>query len=263
MGRREAPLSVWDRRLRRAGELAALWPFAREVLGFFRALTEFQRDLGARFPAPLPADAGFLAPFLPSLFDLVERQGPAELAARARVWRGRPREEWERALRSFWRGEEGEPAEQFFPKAVLQPFARELGERWRREESASRAGVPAGACPFCGHPPALSVLREDQEAAAVGRSLFCSLCSLEWSFARVLCAGCREERPEKLPRYAAEEIPWVRVEACDTCRRYLKAVDLTKGPDAEPVVDDLASVPLDVLAREQGYAKLAPNLAGI
>jgi hypothetical protein len=32
--------------------------------------------------------------------------------------------------------------------------------------------------------------------------------------------------------------------------------------DAEPVVDELASTPLDVIAREHGYTKIAPNLAG-
>ena len=66
-----------------------------------------------------------------------------------------------------------------------------------------------------------------------------------------------------MPRYTAQEIPWVRVEACDSCMKYLKAVDLTKNPDAEPIVDELASTPLDIIARERGYTKLVPNLAGV
>ena len=76
-------------------------------------------------------------------------------------------------------------------------------------------------------------------------------------------SGLREEKPEKLPRYTAQEIPWMRVEACDSCGKYLKSVDLTLNWDAEPVVDELASTPLDVIAHEHGYAKIAPNLAGI
>jgi FdhE protein len=79
----------------------------------------------------------------------------------------------------------------------------------------------------------------------------------------VVCPRCREERPEKLPRYTAQEIPWMRVEACDTCRTYLKSADLTVNAHVEPVVDELASVPLDVIAREAGYSKLAANLAGV
>jgi FdhE protein len=111
--------------------------------------------------------------------------------------------------------------------------------------------------------PLASVLREDKQADTVRRSLLCSLCGAEWGFPRVLCPACREERPDKLPRYTAQEIPWMRVEACDTCGKYLKSVDLTQNWEAEPLVDELASTPLDVIAREHGYTKIAPNLAGI
>ena len=124
-------------------------------------------------------------------------------------------------------------------------------------------GAGKASCPYCGGAALVGLLREDRSAGARRRTLQCSLCSREWDCARVLCPACGEERPEKLPRYEAEEIPWLRVEACDSCRKYLKAVDFTKGPEAEPVVDELASTPLDVVARELRYAKLAPNLAGL
>ena len=32
---------VWERRLRRAAQLETEWPFARDILRFFRTLTEF------------------------------------------------------------------------------------------------------------------------------------------------------------------------------------------------------------------------------
>jgi FdhE protein len=50
------------------------------------------------------------------------------------------------------------------------------------------------------------------------------------------------------------------VEACDSCRHYLKAIDLTLDGLAVPEVDELASVALDLWAAENGYTKLAPNL---
>jgi formate dehydrogenase maturation protein FdhE len=40
-------------------------------------------------------------------------------------------------------------------------------------------------------------------------------------------------------------------------------VDLTKNGRAEPLVDELASAPLDLWAREHGYAKLQSNLLGM
>jgi FdhE protein len=53
------------------------------------------------------------------------------------------------------------------------------------------------------------------------------------------------------------------VEACDTCRHYIKTVDLTKDGHAVPVVDELATMPLNLWAQQHGYVKLQANLLGI
>jgi formate dehydrogenase maturation protein FdhE len=37
-------------------------------------------------------------------------------------------------------------------------------------------------------------------------------------------------------------------------------VDLTRNGLADPVVDEIASIPLDLWAQEHGYAKLQVNL---
>jgi len=50
------------------------------------------------------------------------------------------------------------------------------------------------------------------------------------------------------------------VECCDTCHTYIKSIDLSKNGLADPLVDELASVPLDLWAQDRGYAKLHPNL---
>jgi FdhE protein len=78
-----------------------------------------------------------------------------------------------------------------------------------------------------------------------------------------LCPNCGEEDKDKLPVYTAEEFSHIRVESCDTCRVYLKAIDLTKNGRAVPEVDELASVVLDLWAAEHGYTKLQPNLFGM
>jgi len=256
-------IDVWERRLERAAALSRLWPFAREVLGFCHALTHFQREVFLRLQARNEVEASFLAQFFPRLSELVERKGPPQLAEKAREWQGQPEEKWKEALTSFWKGERNEPAEEFFSKALLQPHALLLSTRWKEKGEEPAEASPTDACPFCKHPPAVSILREQSGPDGVARSLLCSLCSLEWGFPRVLCPGCREEEPEKLPRFTAQEIPWLRAEACDTCGRYLKAVDLTRNPEAVPIIDELASTPLDVLANGEGYVKLEPNLCGI
>ena len=79
----------------------------------------------------------------------------------------------------------------------------------------------------------------------------------------MVCAACGEQTVEKLAVYTAEQFRHVRVEACDTCRYYIKTVDLTKHGLAVPVVDELATVPLDLWAAEQGYTKLQPNVLAL
>jgi FdhE protein len=106
----------------------------------------------------------------------------------------------------------------------------------------------------------MAVLRPEGDAA--GRWLLCSFCLREWPFRRLICPWCREEDKAKLPRFSSEDWPSVHVEACDTCRRYLKAIDLTVDGLAVPVVDEAAFAVLDVWATDRGYAKIVPNLIG-
>jgi formate dehydrogenase maturation protein FdhE len=49
--------------------------------------------------------------------------------------------------------------------------------------------------------------------------------------------------------YSAPEIAHVRADVSDTCHTYLKSVDLTKLGLAVAVVDELATIPLDLWAR--------------
>ena len=93
--------------------------------------------------------------------------------------------------------------------------------------------------------------------------LLCSLCATEWRFKRVRCPACGEESFEKLPYHKTADFPHVRVEVCETCRKYIKGVDLTIHGLAVPTVDDVATLPLDVWAVEQGYDKIEMNLVGI
>ncbi|HKQ53166.1 MAG TPA: formate dehydrogenase accessory protein FdhE, partial [Pyrinomonadaceae bacterium] len=84
-----------------------------------------------------------------------------------------------------------------------------------------------------------------------------------WLFRRVLCANCGEEGPAKLGYFHSPEFDHVRVEACDTCKHYIKGVDLTRLGLAVPLVDEVAAAPLDLWAREHGYTKIELNLVGL
>ena len=247
------------RRAARARELSDAWPFAKDMLAFFAEVFALQseswRSITPGKAASLTPQAEVVRPFASALVDLVGERGPLVLAARARQLEAWDVSRWMSLLEAPAPGTE---AETFFRTVLLQPWTR------ARVAAATSSGTTGGSttCPSCGALPIASVLFEDVEAGAVRRRLACSLCGLEWSFPRVACVSCREEDPGKLPRFSADELPWLRVEACDSCGLYLKGVDLAKEPRAEPTVDELASTPLDVVATERGYAKVTPNLAG-
>jgi FdhE protein len=160
-------------------------------------------------------------------------------------------------LSAAWEGGEVvAPPARFYARVLLQPFAEYLASRG--DINASGAGP---TCPFCNARPVAGVLRGEGDGGK--RWLLCSLCSTEWQYRRVLCPGCGEENKDKLPIYIAAEFPAVRVDACDTCQTYLKSIDLTKDGHAIPMVDEIATVALNIWAEEHDYVKLESNLLGM
>jgi len=137
------------------------------------------------------------------------------------------------------------------------------------QADTQQASKPAAApqhtlqavCPLCGEKPVAAVLRPEGDGAK--RFLLCSVCLKEWEFRRILCPNCGEEDLQKLPVFGAKEYPYIRIEACDTCKTYIKAIDMTRNGLAVPEVDELASLALDLWAVEKGYTKLQPNLFGM
>ena len=146
-------------------------------------------------------------------------------------------------------GASADPMHAFFARVLLQASAA-----GRANRSAAVAIQPR--CPCCAEKPVAAVLRPV-------RFLLCGLCFTEWEDPNCRCLNCGEADTEKLRVYTDEEFPHIRLEACGTCRVYLKAIDLTRNGRAVPEVDELASVTLDLWAAEHGYTKLQPNLFGL
>lgn len=288
------PAYSFERRAERAAELAARLDYARQVLEFYREVAGFQRRLYDRLgrqvnPAEVPWGEGrpihgglldyhlpVLLPEFAGLLVLVRRIGP-ELLARAadELLTEFSTAEWATLLGDYWRAATGadraETAEpevaDFFPKAFLQPYAEFLASHSPRlppdDETDWRIAAGPARCPVCGGRPQLSVLRPESHGAK--RYLMCALCGFEWRYKRVCCPACGEEEFKKLAYHKPPdfELSHVRVEVCETCRRYIKSVDLSEYGLAVPVVDELAALPLDVWAVEQGYRKIELNLVGI
>ncbi len=70
----------------------------------------------------------------------------------------------------------------------------------------------------------------------------------------------RGEQGQAPDLYRGSEFPAARVDACDTCHTYIKSIDLTRDGHAIAMVDEIATVALNIWAEEHDYAKLETNL---
>jgi formate dehydrogenase accessory protein FdhE len=266
---------VYDARLRRAERLSAQHSFASEFLDFYKHVASFQKSLRAKVATAngshaLPMatadirkqlDLTALLPHFRGYLSVVEQHAPPALRESARQMALLPSDSWIASLEAYWEhagryDQQVGAFAQFIPRAFLQPYTEFCVARIQRPPVVATPRV----CPLCGSRPLLGVLRPEGDGGK--RFLLCAFCSGEWEFRRILCPTCAEEAESKLPVYIAEQLPHVRVEACDTCKFYLPTVDLTKDGHAVPLVDDLAAIPLTLWAHEHGYSRLQPNLLG-
>ncbi|MEA1958975.1 MAG: formate dehydrogenase accessory protein FdhE [Chloroflexota bacterium] len=119
---------------------------------------------------------------------------------------------------------------------VLLPMVSQ--EQWRR-----------GYCPVCGGAPNFAYLDQEQGA----RWLCCPRCDAEWLFKRLECPFCANEEQKELGFFADEEGGY-KVYFCESCKGYIKAVDLRKE-DRNVLVplEWVSTLDLDVQACERGY----------
>ena len=111
-----------------------------------------------------------------------------------------------------------------------------------------------GYCPVCGSPPALSILLDEGE-----RSLICSFCGHEWQAQRIYCPFCDNQDHKTLHYFFSEEEKGYRVDVCDQCKKYVKTIDSRKMKHpVYPLVEQISTLHLDLLAQEQGFESGIP-----
>ncbi len=262
--------NVWHKRIQRAEELSERKSSAHEVLSFYRHILDVQGRIYEGIAAQPPVNATAtvdsalgkrLDPdvamrWLPSVLLIARQYGPAKLAAEAERLESAGSAHQRQLVAGYQDGEEAaDEAELLFARVVCQPIAEFLAA----QSESSTAGSES-KCPLCGSKPQLAVLRPEGDGGK--RHLQCSFCLTEWEFRRVLCPACAEVDYARLPRFSPEEPNAVRVEACDTCKCYLKSFDMTADGLLVPEVDEVATIALDLWAAEQGYRKIKPNLMG-
>jgi formate dehydrogenase accessory protein FdhE len=265
----------YQARIKRAEQLAKRYSSAQQILAFYAGIARFQRQLSEQLPKLKGKRAGtspesnlraeldvsiLLGPF-GKFLSMIELDGPGPLSGHAARLKKRAEPVRAKVLAEFWKtglleADSEEPLTKFLARAFLQPCAEFLVSA----QLPPVLPMTVCRCPRCNSRPVLGILRPEGDGGK--RFLQCSFCSQEWEFRRILCAHCGEEQEQKLPVYVAEQFPHVRVECCESCKYFLRTIDLTKDGNAVPIVDDLAAIPLSLWALENGYARIQTNLLG-
>jgi hypothetical protein len=276
----------WTDRRRRTLELNRRYFFAAELLDLYGALLSaqehaFEEAISAN-PAPGDLVAYVAEVVMPAIIDVSVAAGPGKL--REAVTHRLDTTRRVDIVAGWLHGEDQVMVDRYLARASLGPVLEALGPDHAAECSGPR---DARHCPYCGGSPQLSFVAPAEEDLATGRRyLMCARCNASWGYARMTCAGCGEESSSRLPIFNEEGttsgergsvvrglptnqddpspalFPHIRIDACETCRRYLLNVDVASDPKAVPLVDELAALPLDLFAREQGFSKITPNQLG-
>lgn len=218
---------------------------------------ERARERGSRGPA---GAASWRDALKVIVADLSARAIPAESRAALDRLQRAPREDLEalaaRVLENAATG--SDLAAGPFVAAALQV---EYTDRASRTDPAAVARADSG-CPVCGSLPVVAVVLGDDRL----RYLVCSLCATQWHHTRIQCTACRGA--EGLAYYAlqgerAASVPVmdsVKAEACPRCKAYTKLLYFEKDPRIEPFADDVATLALDLLMAESGWARHGVNV---
>ncbi len=112
-----------------------------------------------------------------------------------------------------------------------------------------------GYCFICGAAATLGELQgNDQE-----KHLRCGSCGADWRFPRVQCLYCGNTDPATLGYlYPEKQREQMRIDSCDNCHGYIKVISAFSPTPLELLaVQDLATLHLDYIAQERGYARVA------
>jgi hypothetical protein len=129
---------------------------------------------------------------------------------------------------------------------ALRPFLSRTAEVM--QQRVTFASWKRGTCPVCGGEPELGAITASGELL-----LLCGRCHARWPFDPIGCAYCGERERTRLTSFATPDGMY-RVTACQTCHRYLKALDgRHAGRSVLPALDAIATLPLDAFILQRGF----------
>ncbi len=149
----------------------------------------------------------------------------------------------------------------FLAQSSVSPFAHARTRDIARNGGHDPASIwTYGHCPHCGSQPVIGELRGTEGM----RMHVCSFCLLVYRAKRLQCPFCLEENPDKLAFFTADTEPGYQAHVCRSCNRYIKLADSRQKSAAAfvPALDDLLSLPLDMLAAKEGFQRPTASVWG-
>lgn len=254
------PMMEW---LRFMGELAQAQDAAARARRPFAGpdRTAVDQAVEARMP-PLAADGHRRAPAwrdgLKFMLDAIsQRLIPPPARAVVANLRGREAGEIDSLADEFLHGvvASANAGAALYVAAALQVYFTGLAADL--PASALRLLPQRGLCPCCGSTPVSGVVTASGRTPGT-RYLYCSLCATAWNHVRATCITCGETRSLSLKGIEGDAGA-IKAETCDECHTYAKMLYQKHDMKVDPFADDLATLGLDLLVAEAGWARHAPN----
>jgi len=132
------------------------------------------------------------------------------------------------------------------------PFLHACRRRW---SALIPEGLSQGYCPICGAWPAFV----EEQGIERTRRLRCGRCGTAWPAECLRCPYCDMAEHRQLTSLVQTTGGEARrIDGCKRCRGYVKTFTVLQGSPPEAVLlDDLASVDLDIAALDAGYVRPA------
>lgn len=246
-----------DYALERLKFLKSRYSEASELLDFHLHILEYQREVYESLEGKEPNWRRGMKWFY-RLLEVCTEHGTPQIYERVRDIKLMEKDTVGNMIDKFLKEKKAEDIDRFLFLAFLNPFYERISESM----DIDRENWLKTKCPVCGFKPNISYIA-DREEVEGGRFLVCVLCGTDWLYNRNKCVNCGNEDDNSMDYYYSEENRAVQLQCCHECGHYIKVIDMRIDGLAVPKVDDLATLALDLWAKERGFVRFERNLFGL
>ncbi|ADO45325.1 formate dehydrogenase accessory protein [Hydrogenobacter thermophilus TK-6] len=230
-------------------------PEVSHVLDFLHSTMSFQKEVYERLK---DCDWKGHIKKIYQLLDICRDYGSPLIQEKVQELRKLDKEALIRKVDSFLKDKDAPDEERFIFLTFLNPFFSKGSE----EMDIKKDQWLKNRCPVCGFKPCVSYIADGEDVEGA-RYLVCVLCNTEWLYNRTQCVRCGNNEDNTLEYYYDQGESYAILQVCKKCDTYMKVIDMRKDGLAVPHLDDIATLSLDLWAKERGFLKFERNIIGL